>query len=986
MADRLLPGPTPLPPGTLEDEEIKTKIFRIGGNDVPITGPASQVDLLTPELVRESFSDEAKAALDTPGLIAAGRAGQMAEGEGRRISLGLDVKAAQARGAVDPAISSVIKPGEFSDLSAAPARFRENMVTNEKDIEKLIAIKDSMGFDEEDIIFTADPADPDEFTMLVRVPGTDQMQEWDNPLVKSLMDVVDVAPEMLSGLAAWMAGGGPVARAGGGPILRSLGAGAAQDVLTRGESFARGITGGELSSPEEVGSMANRRALFEVGGTFAGEILSGAGRTVTGRHAFLPSSVRELQETLDTLDAKAFGGELGGARAAGSTITDESAAAIGKIGVSSTDTIPILQRFIAMAGRVGVRARTQQLEKLNGLRELAVQYRARVLGKSKVNPGAVNQWIDRVEKNLKESIDSPIRGGSIHSADEVADGLAIYRREKFNEMQGLINEAGDAAERAGVTFNVSPHVPRVQRLIDGPQTNISKGQFTDDQLAIMKEVGDLPADARRAIDDPRNKINEGFGQEPADSFEQVRMAGTEINPELDAMMNQYVQQPLSGVRPARSEAGDVTSAFEQLYLWQLNTMRFLDGSNSTTELAAAEFMDVLNRTVSEAATSTGVGSRGGGKLIGNYRRAANETLQESKKFMGLMDGLNTRELVRAHRTAPEKLGETIIDPLLPDRVPVLRRVYRANNNMEGFDRVVDGYQQKLIRDPSRIGQKLDEWDPGTRRQFLTEGREEQLRKFGRDWERFREVKDILQDADQFGSDAVDAILNGDTATASKILEGLGGQDSPGGRMLRAGIMEHVITRTSSQEAGIMVMNPRAAERMLRGMRDKGNLDIFFSEADQEIFGLIETIGSFVPSGVGAGESIAAQELAQAALNFFRPVRATGAHVNIARIKFMSWLLTSKFSQGTFKKFIRMKPLRPGSLRDMASVRALTSMMSQVMADVDTTEADLKRRGGTGTSLRSKLGKTADELIGAGGNILDVFGVTDSEEGEEEEEN
>jgi hypothetical protein len=162
------------------------------------------------------------------------------------------------------------------------------------------------------------------------------------------------------------------------------------------------------------------------------------------------------------------------------------------------------------------------------------------------------------------------------------------------------------------------------------------------------------------------------------------------------------------------------------------------------------------------------------------------------------------------------IGEVLMDPSRYQEIREARRVLKGVGDDVGWEHVRDGFRQKLLGDPTKLGRLMR--DPKNERGLgllLTPGEKAQLLKLGREYERFQNsllVKHLrLQRG--LGDHAVELIREGNAAELSNLVKRMAppgtaaddllevGRNSAGGRALQAGIVQHIVERSTVLRSG-----------------------------------------------------------------------------------------------------------------------------------------------------------------------------------------
>lgn len=716
-----------------------------------------------------------------------------------------------------------------SQASELKHRFSTGRTTREGVEEKIGALAD-MGIDPANILLIQ----PDEvnrpedvailYKPLEAAGEGDPWVELNTPGQAGLGDAADVLSSVLSlntvmsTIPSLIPGIGPIPRLG----MEATGAGLGH-ILDSEVDRARGL---ELSPRGEVLGQAGVEsafaglfgAPFEVAPAIRGMRQAGGSGLMWGAHKAankfgLPPDVTELNKSVQDM---------------WSIYNPDGSKAYGLPEVTVADVHPILATMQRMAAKTGIKARTAQLERLEQI-ALRMRKQMKDLRGEGASADEITSVVDKWEKELLNTLNTPFKGSTLTSARITRDSLDEFVRQRGKIHGEYVARANTYAMEDGVVYRLAEDQMRVDELLTGVVGYGRKPDVPPGMVDELLRTGADPDAVRAASFD----------------FQTIHAPKGELADTMAAFLS--MPETLEGV-PYR---GMGMSSYKQLVGFRERLLKFVDRDNPVEDEVASEFLAIIDNRLANPI--------GGSDAFTVASRRADKYAASTQK---VTRGLQTRELTRELIDTPERMGNDLISSSNPDRIKQMRGIMHAMDKPDKWNSVVSGYTNKLLRNPQDIEKELMKFSKPIRRALYSESEEAGLIKFSREWAKFQSepLVRLAREQQRLGDEAIRAILSGDNAQIELILKYTEG-DSAVQRSLQAGIWQHLIDKSVTMESGKLVTNPGVAEGIIRQLDNSGKLDLIMSSDQIDRLHMFRKMLSYMPAEAGAGESLQAAELA-----------------------------------------------------------------------------------------------------------------------------
>jgi hypothetical protein len=174
------------------------------------------------------------------------------------------------------------------------------------------------------------------------------------------------------------------------------------------------------------------------------------------------------------------------------------------------------------------------------------------------------------------------------------------------------------------------------------------------------------------------------------------------------------------------------------------------------------------------------------------------------------------------------------------------------------------------------------------------------------------VPKMLNSATDLGERAITLVEKGSRHELRELIQIAGGKDTPSGRALQAGVIESILRKSTKVVQDRTVLNREKALTSIKRFRERGVLeDIFGSGTQENLIDNLETLISFLPSGmsVDAGVSMQSAAAGSGLAGFFLPtpgsaMKGLGSLHTLGKNRAVAWTFinpkTRKFFMGSGK--------------------------------------------------------------------------------------
>jgi hypothetical protein len=271
--------------------------------------------------------------------------------------------------------------------------------------------------------------------------------------------------------------------------------------------------------------------------------------------------------------------------------------------------------------------------------------------------------------------------------------------------------------------------------------------------------------------------------------------------------------------------------------------------------------------------------------------------------------------------------------------------------------VQDGFKRQLLANKADIHRILE--DPTKRRgvELLLDSKDiDSLLKIAdatKEHQRTLLVRHMKFQKNQ-GRRAFELLQRGDVAELNRIVRDLGGKDSPGGRALQSGLIQHVMDISSEFDKARHMIRPQTFIDTMEGLRKSGKLGAIMSDENLGRLEDLKALASFLFKEAGVGEGI---QTAVVAAGIAPTKLITHPHRFLAAIntQFSNYMMASFYLSPFVSRVVRL-PTRGDLNISRTDASYLRMLASGLMVALEHNEKNAKALFG-----EQELGPVVDIL-------------------------